>query len=134
MTEVTLASLWWLTAAGQFYKLLGVAGLIISFPLSLALVDAYFRWKPKLARVVDHLSGGRFGAYSIPLLLSAFAIAAFAILYPIARAHLLGPGSDRGDALDRGIAALLSRHNPYAQRTFLGNAIDVLPGSFLLGL
>ena len=134
MTQLTLASLWWLTAAGQFYKFLGPAGLILSFPLCLALVDAYFRWKPNLSRLLDRLSTGRFGAYRAALLLCAFAVAAFAILYPIAQAHVLGPGSDRGDALDRAIAALIARRNPYAQLTFLGNAIDVLPGGFLLGL
>ena len=134
MTEIALAILWWLTASGQFYKLLGAPGLIISFPLSLALVVAYFRWRPGLARAADRLSTGWLGTYRIRLLLSAFAVAAFAILYPIAQAHVLGPGSDRGDALNRGIAALLAGHNPYAQRTFLGNAIDVLPGAFVLGL
>jgi len=134
MTEVILASLWWLTAAGQFYKYAGAHGLILSFLFSLAIVEAYFRWKPALARLADRLSGGRFGTYRIPLFFCVYAVAAFAILYPIALAHVLGPGSDRGDALDRGISAILAGRNPYAQLTFLGNAIDVLPGAFLLGL
>jgi hypothetical protein len=134
MTEVTLAILWWLTAAGQFHKYAGAPGLILSFLFSLAIVHAYFRWKPALARGVDRFSTGRFGAHRIPLALSLCAVAAFAIFYPIAHAHVLGPGSDRGDALDRGISAIVAGHNPYAHPTFLGNAIDVLPGAFLLGL
>ncbi|WP_029010973.1 hypothetical protein [Azospirillum halopraeferens] len=64
----------------------------------------------------------------------AAAILAFPILYAVAQSGMLGPGSDRDEALDLAIAALLRGDYPYAVRTYFGNPVTPLPGALLIGL
>jgi hypothetical protein len=123
-----LGSLWWLLAAGQLGKYLGPGAALAALPLALLAFGAYPRWRDRLA--------ARDGAAARRALrlLALVAALVFAILYPVAAAHLLGPGSERGPGLDRALAALLSGHNPYGARTPLGHPIDALPGSLLFAL
>jgi hypothetical protein len=79
------------------------------------------------------------GSFLIPLLVTTFALT-FAVVYPVVntRGDRGGPeaavpsGSDRDDALNVGVDALLDGRNPYAARTYLNNPISPLPGSLLL--
>lgn len=57
---------------------------------------------------------------------------AFNIVYPIANSGRFGPGSDRDEALNQAISALLAGHHPYHEKTYLGNPISPMPGSLLL--
>jgi hypothetical protein len=64
--------------------------------------------------------------------LGAFIIAAFVTLYPISHTGLVGQGSDRDDALNRSIAAIVRGEYPYYQRTYQHHKITPLPGAMLL--
>jgi len=68
------------------------------------------------------------------LLMTLLLIAAFIVLYPVARSGLFGPGSDRDDALNVALQALLSGHYPYYAQTYLGNPPTPMPGALLLAL
>jgi hypothetical protein len=70
----------------------------------------------------------------VPFALAILLDLAFAVLFPIARSGVLGGGSDRADALDAPLAALLSGHGAYGVATYLGNPPTPLPGALLLAL
>jgi len=123
-----LGSLWWLLAAGQLGKYLGAGAALATLPLALLAFAAYPRWRDRRPW------RGAAASPRAPRLLALAAVLIFAILYPIAAAHLLGPGSERGPGLDRALAALLAGHDPYGARTPLGHPIDALPGSLLFAL
>lgn len=57
---------------------------------------------------------------------------AFEFAYPIANSGRFGPGSDRDEALNQAVAALLKGEYPYYQKTYLGNPISPMPGSLVL--
>jgi hypothetical protein len=57
---------------------------------------------------------------------------AFLIIYPRVNSHLPGVGSDDDDAYNVGARALVAGRSPYLERTYLGNALHQLPGSFIL--
>jgi hypothetical protein len=56
----------------------------------------------------------------------------FALSYPVLNTHVPGTGSDDDDALNIGARALMAGHSPYGSRTYLGNLLHQLPGSFVL--
>lgn len=129
---VTWSLLWWLVAVGQFNKFLGPYVTLLVLPIIVALSLAYAGRLPGLGKWMR-----RFGDIEpryTAIIAAGVAVLAFAILYPIANSHVLGQGTDRNDALDRAVAALLAGHNPYAERTYLGQPITELPGAFLLAL
>lgn len=66
--------------------------------------------------------------------LLASVVTAFAVLFPHFNSQLPGHGSDRDDALNTAIAAVLHGEYPYARTTYLGNPITPLPGALLLAL
>ena len=57
---------------------------------------------------------------------------AFALVYPRVNVQTEGAGSDDDDAHNVGVAALLAGESPYSRRTYLGNALHQLPGSYVL--
>jgi hypothetical protein len=70
-------------------------------------------------------------------------VVTFVFLYPVVNAHarrsiLDGAidtvGSDRDESLALGVTALLARHYPYYQVTYLNNPVTQLPGSLLLAI
>ena len=86
------------------------------------------RWgRPWLVRAMTERQAAWL-AVAIFVLVSA----AVAVLYPIANSGVLGGGSDRDEALDIGVHALLRGSYPYTLRTYLDNPISPMPGSFLL--
>lgn len=61
------------------------------------------------------------------------AIVAFVLAsYPAVNTHAPNRGSDDDDAHEVGVRALLNGENPYAQLTYLGNAISPMAGALLL--
>jgi len=85
-------------------------------------------------------SGRRWLAITVQPLRRPFVILAgvlvilFLALYPIAKSGWLGPGSDRDDALNVALAALLAGSYPYHALTYLGNPPTPMPGALLLAL
>ena len=61
-------------------------------------------------------------------------LAVFVCLYPVAKAGIVGQGSDADNALNIATRALLRGRFPYYQPTYLGNPISPLPGSLLLAV
>jgi hypothetical protein len=59
---------------------------------------------------------------------------AFAVIYPIADAGLIGGGSDQDDALNLAAHELLHGGYPYYPTTYLNNPIAPLPGAILLAV
>lgn len=103
--------------AALVYALLGV-GLL---PLAIAKLSSVradrLQWKGVAALLI----------VGILLLCAAFEVA-----YPIANSGRFGPGSDRDEALNQAVAALLRGEYPYHQKTYLGNPISPMPGSLVL--
>lgn len=86
---------------------------------------------------------GRRGTLGLLVVVSIGLAAAFLALYPVAAegqaswlspSGTLGGGSDRDDALNVAIEALLGGRYPYDATTQLGNQPSQLPGSLLLAL
>lgn len=105
------------------HKYLGVAGLF-AYAAAVAAVLAVLpglAWHPS-ERAVWRLAAATFLAL----------IVVFALVYPAVNRHDAGAGSDDDDALDIGAAALLQGRSPYEERTYLGNVLHHLPGSFVL--
>jgi hypothetical protein len=59
-------------------------------------------------------------------------VVVFAIVYPMVDTHAPGMGSDDDDALNLGARALIAARFPYAERTYLGNALHHFAGAFVL--
>ena len=101
-----------------------------------ALTLAYFAVLAATGMVIAavqrgaRLPAGRWQAAALALALTA----AFAVLYPLAQSGLLGPGSDRDEALSIAIQALLDGRFPYGGRTYLGGPVTPLPGALLIGM
>jgi len=68
------------------------------------------------------------------IVLAALLVIAFLALYPIAKSGGLGPGSDRDDALNVALGALLAGSYPYHAVTYLGNPPTPMPGALVLAL
>jgi len=62
----------------------------------------------------------------------AVVTALFLAIYPRVNVHTPGSGSDDDDAQNIGVAAILHGRSPYGERTYLGNRLHHLPGTFLL--
>lgn len=58
----------------------------------------------------------------------------FMLIYPTVNTAQPGLGSDRDDALNMAVQALLHGEHPYRQPTYLGNPVTPLPGALLLAL
>lgn len=96
----------------------------IAYAIVVALIVAF---TPRLTDRLTNTSVRWLAALTI-----AAVVAAFLLIYPIANTHAPGAGSDDDDALDIATRALFTGHFPYATRTYLGNAVHHLPGSFVL--
>lgn len=64
---------------------------------------------------------------------AVFAIA-FLVLYPLANSGRFGAGADRDDALNVGLRAMMSGHNPYSVMTYLDHRPTPMPGALLMAL
>jgi hypothetical protein len=64
----------------------------------------------------------------------AVVVSVFLLIYPRVNSQVPGQGSDDDDAYNVGAMALVHRESPYAQHTYLGNALHQMPGSFVITL
>lgn len=64
--------------------------------------------------------------------LLAMMLLLFVLIYPMVNAAQPGLGSDRDDALNMAVRALMRGEHPYRQLTYLGNPVTPLPGALLL--
>lgn len=123
-----LAVLWWLTAYGQVERYLGSFPALLALPFAIVLLWAAAHLTARLAR---EPWAERSFEIVLWVLVAALA-AAFAWLYPVAQSGALGAGSDRDEALDTALAALLRGDYPYYALTYLGNPISPMPGALFL--
>ena len=119
--------LWVFPSLGQLWKYLGPMGTVVAAisGLGMSAIAASYaldRWpkqiSPRLLLVAS----------------SALLVMFFIVLFPVAQSHILGPGSDRADAIDVCLRALFDGRSPYDAVTYLGNPPTPLPGALLLGL
>jgi hypothetical protein len=129
LLAVGLFALWLVPSLGQLIKYLGSSGAV--FLAAAALTSIFFLVKQSEAIDLERLTvlAGRL----MPLMV-VVTIAIFAVLYPISKSGIVGLGSDRGDALDTALRALLNGSYPYYSRTYLGNSLTPAPGAMLLAL
>jgi hypothetical protein len=121
---VTVAFILWLVPSiGLIHKYLGNGGVLAAFPFFLLLV---------LAIKILQRELGPCPPIAWFWAISAIAICVFAILYPIAKSGVLGPGSDRDDALNVALQSLLAGHYPYSANTYLGNPPTPMLGALVL--
>ena len=117
--------LWLVPSLNEIWKYTGEAGLLILSILGLSAIRAL------------GLLASRCGE-SIPRIwlavICVMALGLFALLFPIAHSGILGPGSDRDDALNVALQALLAGHYPYDVTTYLGNPPTPMPGALILAL
>lgn len=118
-----------LVAAGAAPVTLKYGGLGLTAAYLIGLAGAGLVIAAVSSRTL-RLPDGRWQAAALAVALAA----AFAIGYPIAQSGLLGPGSDRDEALSIAIQALLEGRFPYWERTYFNNPISPLPGALLIGL
>ncbi len=117
--------LWLAPSLNSIQKYAGHAGLLV-LPLAalsamVALTATARRHGPGLPK-------------SWLVALCAAPLALFIVLYPMADSGLLGPGSDRDDALNVALQTLLVGHYPYGATTYLGNPPTPMPGALILAL
>jgi hypothetical protein len=117
--------LWLIPSIGLIHKYLGNIGILAALLFFLLLV--------LLIKILQ-----RQLVTSVPiwwfLALSIVAICVFIVLYPIAKSGVLGPGSDRDDALNVALRAFLAGQYPYSVDTYLGNPPTPMPGALILAL
>ncbi|HEX7240998.1 MAG TPA: hypothetical protein VF263_12070 [Longimicrobiaceae bacterium] len=117
-----------LASTGVVGKYLGAPGMVAYAAAVLVAVGAGLdpRTLAWARRVTPRM------AWTLFALSMAGLAAAFAVVFPWADGGGMGGGSDRDEALDLAVRALLRGDFPYHQRTYLGGAITPLPGAFLL--
>ena len=102
-------------------------GLVVSLFLFLLA-----RYRNRIASVASSVTDRQVWAL-IGLTFLALLIA-FAVVYPIANAGVVGGGSDADDALNLAVSELLQGRYPYYPETYLGNPISPLPGALFLSI
>jgi hypothetical protein len=111
-------------------RYLGLAGVLVyvvcAFPLGVLL------HRHLISRIASRLTAR--AAYSLAIAAIAILIVAFAIGYPLANSGVVGPGSDRDEALNIATGAFLRGEYPYYERTYLGNRISPLPGALVIAI
>lgn len=115
--------LWLVPSIGLIHKYLGNGGALAAFPFFLLLVLAFKALQREL---------GPCPPMGWLWVIGAIAICVFVILYPVAKSGVLGPGSDRDDALNVALQSLLAGHYPYSANTYLGNPPTPMLGALIL--
>jgi hypothetical protein len=128
-TKLIVFALWLGPSVGQLVKYLGLWGTILAVALVPLAISISVPHLPELRS--ERLK--TFRAW-LPLALMLTAALLFAVFFPIAKSGVLGPGSDRDDALNVAIRALLRGSYPYYAETYLENPPTPGPGALLLAL
>ena len=111
-------------------KYLGLAG--VGVYIAIASLVLWFGYRYVLARFASTVTNRQvlwLTAATLVLLL-----AVFCVLYPLAKSHIFGKGSDRDEALNLATTELLKGRYPYYPKTYLGGPISPLPGSLVLAV
>jgi hypothetical protein len=111
-------------------KFLGIAGVVAYVSVVTLILYIGHRW-------VFEAFTLRVSEEAVPWLVVATFLALllmFLIMYPLADSGIVGPGSDRDEALNIASRELLRGHYPYYQETYFGNAISPMPGAVLLAI
>lgn len=122
-------ALWLIPSVGQLNKYLGPWGTGLSAAATLTGILLIVKQSNVIQSETWTVTADRL----LPLLVVA-SVLAFAVLYPISNSGIVGPGSDRDDALDIALRELLHGSYPYYARTYLGNTPRPAPGALLLAL
>lgn len=123
LVAVTLFS-----SSGQLIKYVGpwgtaAYGLLLLFATFVAAGNRLdWLWRKALLRNI----------FWFALIFATFAL--FALLFPLSHSGRFGAGSDRDEALNLALNALLHHHYPYYAVTHFGNPITPMPGALLLAL
>lgn len=133
MSKISFAlgawALWLVPSVGQLGKYLGLSGTVIVTAAAMAAINLLFKWFD----LTSITRSNEIAARLIPPL-GLFTIVIFAVLYPLSKSGIVGPGSDRDNALDIALVELLHGSYPYYARTYLGNTLTPAPGAMLLAL
>jgi hypothetical protein len=108
----------------KFLGLIGVAGYIVIAGVAVSM------WQRRIHSFSATKRAVRFSAAATMLVV----VTAFLVVYPRVNSQIPGRGSDDDDAHNVGAVALVHAQSPYTQRTYLGNQLHQMPGSFLLAL
>jgi hypothetical protein len=111
-------------------KYLGIAGVVAYASVVTLVLYIGHRWVFRAFTL-------RVSEETVPWLVVATFLALllmFLILYPLANSGIVGPGSDRDEALNIASTELLRGHYPYYQETYFGNPISPMPGALLLAI
>ncbi|MFL6015009.1 MAG: hypothetical protein ACJ74P_12135 [Gaiellaceae bacterium] len=112
-----------LGSVGTVQKYAGT-GVAIVYLLAVTILTPLLV-SPLLRQAERHLAGVR--GYTAATVVFVVLAAVLVVVYPHANTHVPGQGSDRDDSIGLGARALLHGHQPYAQRTYLGNPVDQGP-------
>lgn len=107
----------------QVFKYTGVAGVIA---YAIMAVLGVMRLPRLRLRSTERQAAG------LLVLTLVVVVIVFVVAFPLANSGRFGPGSDTDEAYDLGVRALLEGRYPYAERTYLGNALHHLPGGLIL--
>lgn len=110
------------------HKYAGLAG-VAAYVLITACVVGWWSRSAAIAKV-QSLSPLASAAIIGGLLVAMLLL--FLFVYPQVNSSLPGQGSDRDDALNMAVRALLRGEHPYRELTYLGNPVTPLPGALLL--
>ena len=124
-TLAVIYPLWLVPSLGLLEKYFGVVGVIVAAVASLVgiLVLLAAACRTKIAPSTLWF-----------VALGIVAVMAFLVIYPLANSGRFGPGSDRDEALNIALHALLDGRFPYAVDTYLGNPPTPMPGALLIAL
>ena len=120
-----------LSSSGFVQRYFGNVGVILYFVFCVFFFAVFIRIAERSRSVWEE---NRRLSYVLIGASLAFLSAVFLVVYPIANAGVIGGGSDRDDALNIAVQALLNGHYPYYIRTYLGNPISPLPGGIILAM
>ena len=133
LADATFAFMLTALSALQALRVVGpvaALGLLPFFALLTALACQLLRaWMGRKSTTCD-AKWSHLGVVALAL----FLVVSFAVLYPLAKSGIYGPGSDRDDALTRACAALRSGRYPYSTLTYLNNPISPMPGELMLAM
>lgn len=122
-------ALWLEPSLGQIARYLGLWGGLLCAGLAGLGIFLALIWLRRKTLTADPEPSRR-----VLISIGLAAAALFLVLFPIATSGVMGPGSDRLDALNVTLRALLHGRPPYDQLTFTGNPTTPLPGALLLAL
>jgi hypothetical protein len=122
-------ALWLEPSLGQIARYLGVWGGLLCTAVAGAGIATSLTWLRRKA-----MDSAPDLAWLSLILIAGTGAVLFLVLFPIATSGVFGGGSDRADALNVALRALVHGRPPYETLTFRGNPPRPLPGALFLAL